>query len=220
MRPATPRLVVSTAVIPYYAYARSDKKDAPRISIAGRLVADLLNTAGASRVLTNDAARASGAWFLPYPGGSPQRDEYFRSPTFATASLAIRWLSRRIWAMLSQPHTWPVSSYVPVAAGSKRRIDDEHVLIEGIVGDVGRQKRHRARRRDRQWRDHIGACCVCCASTDVGSIEVACTHGLFTGSSIPRLAAQLDVQGVVTTNTVPLAPEKKRGTPRSCACSR
>src|SRR5205823_9926314 len=41
-----------TAVIPYYAYARSDKKDAPRISIAARLVADLLVTAGANRVLT------------------------------------------------------------------------------------------------------------------------------------------------------------------------
>src|SRR5439155_17259000 len=42
----------TTAVIPYFAYARSDKKDAPRISIAGRLVADLLATAGARRVLT------------------------------------------------------------------------------------------------------------------------------------------------------------------------
>ncbi|HEX9070120.1 MAG TPA: ribose-phosphate diphosphokinase, partial [Ktedonobacterales bacterium] len=41
-----------TAVIPYYAYARSDKKDAPRISIAGRLVADLLTAAGATRILT------------------------------------------------------------------------------------------------------------------------------------------------------------------------
>src|SRR5690349_22708216 len=42
----------TTAVIPYFAYARSDKKDAPRISIAGRLVADLLTAAGASRILT------------------------------------------------------------------------------------------------------------------------------------------------------------------------
>jgi len=41
-----------TAVIPYYSYARSDKKDEPRISIAGRLIADLLQTAGADRVLT------------------------------------------------------------------------------------------------------------------------------------------------------------------------
>jgi ribose-phosphate pyrophosphokinase len=41
-----------TAVMPHYAYARSDKKDAPRISIGGRLVADLLVTAGANRVLT------------------------------------------------------------------------------------------------------------------------------------------------------------------------
>ena len=43
-----------TAVIPYYSYARSDKKDAPRISITGRLIADLLQTAGANRVLTMD----------------------------------------------------------------------------------------------------------------------------------------------------------------------
>src|SRR5262245_28505271 len=42
----------TTVVMPHYAYARSDKKDAPRISIGGRLVADLLATAGASRVLT------------------------------------------------------------------------------------------------------------------------------------------------------------------------
>ena len=43
-----------TAVIPYYSYARSDKKDKPRISIAGRLMADLLVTSGANRVLTMD----------------------------------------------------------------------------------------------------------------------------------------------------------------------
>ena len=47
-----------TAVIPYYSYARSDKKDAPRISIAGRLVADLLVTAGANRVLVPAMVRA------------------------------------------------------------------------------------------------------------------------------------------------------------------
>jgi len=50
LRSASARRI--TAVIPYYSYARSDKKDAPRISIAGRLMADLLVTAGANRVLT------------------------------------------------------------------------------------------------------------------------------------------------------------------------
>jgi len=52
LRSASARRI--TAVVPYYSYARSDKKDAPRISITGRLIADLLQTAGANRVLTMD----------------------------------------------------------------------------------------------------------------------------------------------------------------------
>lgn len=52
LRSASARRI--TAVIPYYSYARSDKKDAPRISITGRLIADLLQTSGANRVLTMD----------------------------------------------------------------------------------------------------------------------------------------------------------------------
>src|SRR5258708_12153056 len=57
----------TTAVIPYYSYARSDKKDAPRISIAGRLVADLLVTAGANRVLTMTLHAAQVHWFFSVP---------------------------------------------------------------------------------------------------------------------------------------------------------
>jgi ribose-phosphate pyrophosphokinase len=56
-----------TAVIPHYAYARSDKKDAPRISIAARLVADLIATAEANRILTMTlhAAQVHGFFSLP-----------------------------------------------------------------------------------------------------------------------------------------------------------
>src|SRR5215469_14088219 len=57
----------TTAVIPYYSYARSDKKDAPRISIAGRLVADLLTTAGANRVLTMTLHSAQVHGFFSVP---------------------------------------------------------------------------------------------------------------------------------------------------------
>jgi len=56
-----------TAVVPYYSYARSDKKDAPRISIAGRLMADLLKTAGANRVLTMDLHADSVHGFFSVP---------------------------------------------------------------------------------------------------------------------------------------------------------
>src|SRR5271169_3382820 len=56
-----------TAVIPHYAYARSDKKDAPRISIAARLVADLIATAGATRVLTMTLHSAQVHGFFSVP---------------------------------------------------------------------------------------------------------------------------------------------------------
>src|SRR5260370_31790698 len=56
-----------TAVIPYYSYARSDKKDAPRISITGRLMADLLVTAGADRVLTMNLHKPQVHGFFSIP---------------------------------------------------------------------------------------------------------------------------------------------------------
>src|SRR6478672_11409964 len=71
-----------TAVIPYYSYARSDKKDAPRISIAGRLMADLLVTAGANRVLTMTlhAPQVHGFFSVPtdHLFAAPVLLDYFR----------------------------------------------------------------------------------------------------------------------------------------------
>ena len=61
-----------TAVIPYYSYARSDKKDAPRISIAGRLVADLMATAGADRVLVMTRRPATVVADIKIPFGRPR----------------------------------------------------------------------------------------------------------------------------------------------------
>ena len=63
-----------TAVIPHYAYARSDKKDASRISIGGRLVADLLVAAGANRVLTMALHAPQVHGFFSRAGRSPHRD--------------------------------------------------------------------------------------------------------------------------------------------------
>ena len=71
-----------TAVIPYYSYARSDKKDAPRISITGRLIADMLKTAGADRVLTMDlhADQVHGFFSVPvdHLTAIPAIAEHFR----------------------------------------------------------------------------------------------------------------------------------------------
>src|SRR6266496_6244184 len=72
----------TTAVIPYYSYARSDKKDAPRISIAGRLIADLLVTAGANRILTMNLHKPQVHGFFSVPTdhlfAAPVLLEYFQ----------------------------------------------------------------------------------------------------------------------------------------------
>ncbi len=140
-----------TAVIPHYAYARSDKKDASRISLGGRLVADMLVTAGVSRVLTMtlhapqvhgffsvpvDHLSALGVLATHFQGRHPE-ESVVVSPDLGNAKTATHF-SRLLG--------------LPVAAGSKQRLADDRVVIDAIVGDVARQARHRPRRRDRDRR--------------------------------------------------------------------
>jgi ribose-phosphate pyrophosphokinase len=197
----------TTAVIPYYSYARSDKKDEPRISIAGRLVADLLTTAGANRVLTMTLH-------------APQVHGFFSVPTDHLNALNVlanhfrkRNLHNTVVVSPDLGHARSATHFarllkLSVAAGSKQRVSDEKVVIEAIVGDVdgknaividdeiangGTIIEIIERLRERQ----------------VGHISVACTHGLFTGKALERLNAQPDIVEIVTTNTVPLPPEKR-----------
>lgn len=205
----------TTAVIPYYAYARSDKKDAPRISIAGRLVADLLTAAGASRVLTLalHAPQVHGFFRIPVDHLNAlnilcahfreRKDDDLTNTVIVSPDLGNAKSASHLARFLN----------LPVAAGSKRRVDDEHVVIDRIVGDVDG-------RNVILLDDEIanGGTVVemlrLLRERHVGRITVACTHGLFTGSAIERLAAQPDVDEVVTTNTVPLAPAKSAALPR------
>lgn len=124
-----------TAVIPHYAYARSDKKDASRLSLGGRLVADLLSTAGAHRVLTMTlhAPQVHGFFSVPVDHltalgvladhfrGTDLTDSIVVSPDLGNAKDATQF-SRLLG--------------LPVAAGSKRRLADDRVVIDSIVGDV------------------------------------------------------------------------------------
>src|SRR5947209_1310078 len=128
----------TTAVIPYYAYARSDKKDAPRISIAGRLVADLLATAGANRVLTMTlhAPQVHGFFSVPtdHLNALNVLAQYFRDRNLSNTIVVSPDLGRAKEAS----HLARLLK-VPVAAGSKQRINDEKVVIDAIVGDVERK---------------------------------------------------------------------------------
>ncbi len=124
-----------TVVMPHYAYARSDKKDASRISLGGRLVADMLVTAGADRVLTMalHAPQVHGFFSVPvdhltaigvladHYRGRDLSDTVVVSPDLGNAKTAT--LFARLLGL-------------PVAAGSKQRLSDDRVVIDAIVGDV------------------------------------------------------------------------------------
>jgi ribose-phosphate pyrophosphokinase len=196
-----------TAVIPHYAYARSDKNDAPRISIAARLVADLIATAGATRVLTMTLHSAQVHGFFSVPCDHMNalkvlarhlrrhtlKDTVVVSPDLGNAKAAAR-LARML--------------KLPVAAGSKQRLSDDKVVIDAIVGDVGGK---RAIVMDDEIANGgtIVEVLQKLRERNVRRFIVACTHGLFTGKAIDRLRAQSDIDEIVTTNTVPI-PEEKR----------
>lgn len=196
-----------TAVIPHFAYARSDKKDAPRISIAARLVADLLVAAGATRVLAMTLH-------------SPQVQGFFSVPVDHMNALKVlarhfrrQGLKNTVIVSPDLGHAKEASHFarslnLPMAAGSKKRLSDDRVVIETLVGDVdgknviilddeiangGTIVEVLNRLRERR----------------VKEITIACTHGLFTGEAIARLGAQSDVKQIVTTDSVPVPPEKR-----------
>ncbi len=191
-----------TAVIPHYAYARSDKKDMPRVSIGGRLVADLLVTAGASRVLTMTlhSPQVHGFFSVPVDHLHALRElaEYFRgrvtagtvvvSPDLGNAKRAADF-ARRLG--------------LPVAAGAKQRFDDEKVNISSIIGDVdGRDVI--------VLDDEIARGTTITELLDrlrergVPSVRIACTHGLFADGALEKIAAAPEVTEIVCTNTVPV----------------
>ena len=190
-----------TAVIPHYAYARSDKKNKPRISIGGRLVADLLVTAGVDRVLTLTLH-------------SPQVHGFFSVPVdhlHALRELAGHFRARDLSrAVVVSPDLGYVKSAaefagrlgVPVAAAAKQRISDSEVTISDIIGDVA-------------GRDVIIVDDEIARGTTVfelldslreyqpRSVAVACTHGVFADGALDRLTAA-DVTEVVCTNSAPV----------------
>ena len=190
-----------TAVIPHYAYARSDKKDASRISLGGRLVADLLSTAGVDRVITM-ALHA------------PQVHGFFSVPVDHLTALGViadhyraRDLSNTVVVSPDLGNAKQATLLarllnLPVAAGSKQRLADDRVVIDSIVGDVAGK---RAIVLDDEIATGGSIVEIVNRLADFGCDEasVACTHGLFTGRAVERLTSNPHITEVVATNTVP-----------------
>jgi ribose-phosphate pyrophosphokinase len=197
------------AIIPYYSFARSDKKDAPRISITARLVADLLKTAGATHVMSMIFH-------------SPQVHGFFSLPTDPLSSwlvfqehLKTRDLKDTIMVSPDMGQAKSAARFarvlgLPIAAGNKERISDSEVKISALVGN--------------QVRGHKCALIYDDEIATGGSIQelsrvlidegieemlVICTHGVFTRGGLERLAEIPQISEIITTDTVFIPPEKR-----------
>lgn len=196
-----------TVVLPHYAYARSDKKDAPRISIGGRLVADLLTTAGADRVLamTLHSPQVHGFFSIPVDHLHALRElaDHFRGYDLSNTVVVSPDLGNA-----KEAAAFARMLGIEVAAGAKQRFADDKVVISSVIGEV----------TDRDvivLDDEIakGSTVVELLARlrerHVLSVRVACTHGLFSADALERLSAEKDIEEIVCTNTVPI-PEHTR----------
>ena len=196
-----------TAVIPHFAYARADKKDAPRISIAARLVADLLVTAGANRVLamTLHSPQVHGFFSVPvdHMNALEVLSRHFRKQRLANTVVVSPDLGHA-----KEASHFARSLDLPVAAGSKKRLSDDRVVIDTLVGDVD-GKNVIVLDDEISNGGTIIEILNKLQERRVKRVAVACTHALFTGPAIARLRSRPEVVEIVTTDTVPMPAEKR-----------
>lgn len=195
------------AIIPYFSYARSDKKDAPRISIAARLMSDLIATAGATHFMTMQLHSPQVHGFLSIPA----------DPLTARGLFASHFRPRHYSAedtVVVAPDVGGAKSSarlaymlgLPVAAANKTRVSDTHVEIGGLIG-----RQVKGFRRAIVHDDEIATggtvieLCNLLVDEGVEEICVVCSHGLFLGSALERLSAIPQINELVTTDTVPRA---------------
>jgi ribose-phosphate pyrophosphokinase len=196
-----------TAVVPYYGYGRTDKKDQPRVPITARLVADLLTVAGANRLLTVDlhAAQIQGFFNIPvdeltalYLLSNYFKDRDFDDLVVVATDIGISKRARDLAACLN----------APLAIMEKRRVGNvDQAETLNVIGEVeGRV----ALTVDDEIDTAGSLVGVVSALQKQGVKEVfaCCTHPIFSGPAIQRIAS-CPVKEVVVTDTVPVTGDKK-----------
>jgi ribose-phosphate pyrophosphokinase len=196
-----------TAVVPYYAYGRTDKKDQPRVPITARLLADLLTVAGAHRVLTMTlhAAQIQGFFNIPV-------DELSATPI-----LAQHFLDKQLpdWVVVApdlgaakRARNLAARIGAPLAVIEKRRQTTEgQTQVLNVIGEV-------AGRRAVIVDDEIDTASSITSAAHVlekagvSEIYATCTHGVLSGPAIDRLRDS-PIRELVITDTVPLPPTKQ-----------
>ncbi len=196
-----------TVVIPYYGYARQDRKDRPRVAITSKLVADLLTTAGANRALLVDlhAAQIQGFFNIPVDHlfASPVLVSYFREldlPNLTVVSPDAGGVERaRFFAKKLD---------VPLAIVDKRRTDINITEVMNVIGDV-------EGRTCLILDDIVDTAGTLVKTADAlleqGAEKVyACaTHAVLSGPAVERIASSR-LEQLIVTNTIPLSEEAAR----------
>ena len=196
-----------TAVIPYYSYARTDKKDQPRVPITGRLVADLLETAGADRVIMIDlhAGQVQGFFHVPVDEltAMPRLVDYFvdmnlDNPVVVATDMGISKKARYFADAVS----------APLAIVEKRRLGNEdRVESLNVIGEVSDQPVI-------LFDDEISTGATMLSAVDTitkrGATEiyVVATHGVLPGDASSRISSNPHIKELVITDTVPLSEDK------------
>ena len=197
-----------TAVMPYYGYARQDRKAKARDPISAKLVANLITVAGADRVLTMDlhAPQLQGFFDIPVDHllGVPLLAEYFKEKFSNVDDVVV--VSPDVGSV-TRSRKFAERIDVPIAIIDKRRPKANVSEIMNIIGDV----------RDKRvvivddLMDTGGTIVNAAkALTDMGATEVyaCCTHGLLSGPAIERIQNS-QIKELVTLNTIPITPEKR-----------
>jgi len=196
-----------TAVIPYFAYGRSDKKDQPRVPITGRLVADLITTAGADRVLTVDlhASQIQGFFRIPVDEltAFPSLGDYFKGRDHDNLVVVAPDLARA-----KDARNIAVKLDVPLAIVEKRRTGNaQHAEALQIIGEVeGRSALIVDDEIDRG--STLEEVVKLLLKNGCKGAMAAAVHGVFSGPAIERLG-ESPLEEVVITDTLPQPPEKR-----------
>jgi ribose-phosphate pyrophosphokinase len=196
-----------TAVIPYFAYGRSDKKDQPRVPITARLMAELLQVAGCDRVLTMDlhAGQVQGFFRIPVDeltANFPLAD-YFRAmelidPVIVAADLGFAKRARNFANMIGGS----------VAFVEKRRLGNQgSTETLGVIGDV-RGRTAIIMDDEIDTAGSITNAAAIVRREGARDVIAACTHAVLSGPAIQRIEASA-ISTLVTTDTCRIDPHKR-----------
>jgi ribose-phosphate pyrophosphokinase len=196
-----------TAVIPYYGYARQDRKDKPRVPISAKLVANVLSAAGTNRVLTMDLHKAQIQAFFDIPV-----DHLFAAPVIIEHLARLNYPDLTIVAPdaggAERARAYAKRLGAGLAVVDKRRSDDGTAEVMNVIGDV----EGRTCIIQDDIIDTAGTIVKAAAALkDAGASHVlgCAVHGVLSGSAIDRIEKSA-LEELIVTNTIPMNEERAR----------